>query len=157
MLDLYEELRAITRALETAQVPYALIGGIAVSIYASPRATEDVDLLILPADVARCAAALAPLGYRELSVPMTLARGRLELHRLTKLAGDDFMVLDLLLASDSALADMLARRVPVGEGENHLWLVPLDGLKQLKRLRGSPQDLADLAALGEVPGRDTQP
>jgi hypothetical protein len=116
-----------------------------------------VYLLVLPAVVSRCAGALASHGYRVLWVPMTLARGRLELHRLTKLAGDDFMVVDLLLASDADLADMLTRRVPVGEGENRLWLVPLDGLMQLKRLRGSPQDLADLAALGELPDRETEP
>ena len=35
MLDLYEELRAITSALESAGVTYALVGGLAVSIYAT--------------------------------------------------------------------------------------------------------------------------
>lgn len=149
MLDLYDELRAITRALDAAEIPYALIGGIAVSIYTTPRATEDVDLLIAPEDVSRGAVALAPLGYRELGAPMKFAEGRVEIRRLTKLAGDDFMVLDLLLASDAMLADVLARRVSSGEGDSRLWLAPMDGLRRLKRLRGSPQDLVDLAALGE--------
>ena len=59
MLDLYEELRAITAALETAQVTYALVGGLAVSIYATPRATKDIDLLLAPEDMEKLAAALA--------------------------------------------------------------------------------------------------
>lgn len=154
MLDLYDELRAIARALDGAQIPYALIGGIAVSIYATPRATEDVDLLVGPEDVPRCTAVLDSLGYRDLagSRPMVFAGGRVTIHRLTKLAGEDFMVLDLLLASDPDLRDILVRRVASGDEEHRLWLAPVDGLRYLKRIRGSPQDLADLAALGEDEG-----
>ena len=46
VLDLYAELRRIVAALDAAGVPYALAGGLAVSIYTTPRATEDIDLLM---------------------------------------------------------------------------------------------------------------
>lgn len=51
MLDLYAELRRVVEALHSADVPYALAGGLAVSIYTTPRATEDIDLLIDRADL----------------------------------------------------------------------------------------------------------
>jgi len=44
-LDLQAELRGIVQALDAAGIAYALVGGLAVSIYATPRATEDVDIL----------------------------------------------------------------------------------------------------------------
>jgi hypothetical protein len=37
VLDLYDELRALCAALDAAQIEYALVGGLAVSIYATPR------------------------------------------------------------------------------------------------------------------------
>src|SRR6266446_7493846 len=52
-LDLYDELRGIVKALNAAEIPYALVGGLAVSIYAQPRATEDVDLLLAREDLLR--------------------------------------------------------------------------------------------------------
>src|SRR5207253_1093919 len=49
MLDLYEELHAICLSLEQEQIVYAIVGGIAVSLYTAPRATKHIDLLIAPA------------------------------------------------------------------------------------------------------------
>lgn len=150
MLDLYEELRSVSSALETAGIPYALVGGLAVSIYATPRATQDIDLLLSAADLQKVAAALHPLGYEELSAPMVFAQGRLEIRRFTKLAGAQFLIIDALLPHDAALADILARRQRVSAAAP-LWIAPLDGLIALKRLRGSAQDLADIVALGGQP------
>ena len=46
MLDLSRELRDVAAALDAADVTYALAGGLAVSIYTAPRATQDIDLLL---------------------------------------------------------------------------------------------------------------
>ena len=58
-MTLFDELRGILEALESAQVPYALVGGLAVAVWGAPRATKDIDLLIrredLPAALARAA------------------------------------------------------------------------------------------------------
>ena len=136
---------------------HALVGGLAVSIHATPRATEDIDLIIRPEDLSRCAEVLGPLGYRSLSAPMRLAAGRVEIHRLTHLDEDDFVVLDLLLATDAKLLSVLDGRVEVQVEGKALWLSSWEGLCLLKRLRGSPQDLADLAALGAEPSEGQGP
>jgi hypothetical protein len=148
MLNLEEELRHVIQALEARRIAYALIGGLAVSMYTTPRATEDIDLLIGASDLDGAVHALAPLGFRRAGAPMTLAQGSVRIQRLTKIAGSDLLSLDLLLADSSALEEILRMRRRLDWGAGHLWVVSLEGLRTLKRLRASPQDLADLAALG---------
>jgi hypothetical protein len=68
MLDLFEEFRAVVGALSGARVPYAICGGIAMSIHAHPRATIDIDLLAPPDAVAMIADALSPCGLDRILV-----------------------------------------------------------------------------------------
>jgi len=149
MLDLFAELRRVIEALDAAGVPYALVGGLAVSIYATPRATEDIDLLIAPDDLPKTTAALQGIGFRSAGRPMRVAAGRLEIQRLTRIDGADLLPLDLLMPLDPELARAVSdRTAPTLEGRR-LSVIGLAGLRALKRLRGSTQDRADLEALGE--------
>jgi Uncharacterised nucleotidyltransferase len=147
-LDLHAELRGIVRALDAAGIPYALAGGLAVSIYAQPRATEDIDILVAPSDAPRVVARVASLGYRQAGTPMSVAGDRLRIQRLIKIDGTDLVPLDLLLPNDAELVALLTTPQRIEWGEDRLSLVSLEGLRTLKRLRGSAQDRADLAALG---------
>ncbi len=47
MLDLLEELRNIIARVDAAGLPYALCGGLAMAVHGNPRATVDIDLLVL--------------------------------------------------------------------------------------------------------------
>ena len=96
VLDLYAELRQIAEALDEAGITYAVVGGLAVSIYTTPRATEDIDLLVAHPDVARAAATLTAHGFRAAGRPMRLVQGRLEIQRLTKIDGADLLPVDLI-------------------------------------------------------------
>lgn len=147
-MNLEEELRAIIETLDSRGIFYAIAGGVAVSIYTTPRATEDIDLLISAADLDRALGTLEPLGFRRGGPPMTVAQGRLRIQRLTKVAGSDLLPLDLLLADSPHLLEVLRTRQHLDWEGKRLWVVSIDGLRALKRLRGSPQDLADLEALG---------
>jgi hypothetical protein len=148
MLDLTHELRGIISALEAAGAVYALVGGLAVSIYSTPRATQDIDLLLAVADVDRVTAVLRDLGFRVAGRPMTVAAGRMEIQRLIKIDGTDLLPVDLLLPLDPQLVSILTTRTEIAWEGTRLWIVTLDGLRTLKRLRGSAQDRADLEALG---------
>ena len=148
VLDLYAELRRIVEALDAAGIPYALAGGLAVSIYTTPRATEDIDLLVEAGDLRRAIETLAPLGFRPAGRPMQVAGGRLAIQRLTKIDGADLLPLDLLVPADPALAALLADRASVPVEGRQVWVVGLSALRALKRLRGSALDRADLEALG---------
>lgn len=148
VLDLTHELRGIVDALDAVGAVYALAGGLAVSIYATPRATQDIDLLLAVADVDRATVVLQPLGFRIAGRPMQVAGGRLDIQRLIKIDGTDVLPLDLLLPRDAELVDILATRTEITWEGTRLWIVTVAGLRSLKRLRGSAQDRADLEALG---------
>jgi hypothetical protein len=147
-LDLHDELRRIVKALNAAEIPYALVGGLAVSIYAQPRATEDVDLLLAREDLVRSIERLESLGFRRAGTLMSVAARRLDIQRLIKIDGRDLVPVDLLVPNDAALAALLADRDTIAWDGERLSIVSLAGLRILKRLRGSAQDVADLEALG---------
>lgn len=149
MLDLYAELRQVAAALDTAGLHYALAGGLAVSIYTTPRATEDIDLLISPADLGQAVTVLGPLGFRRAGPAMRVADGRLDIQRLIKIEGTDLLPLDLLLPHDADLMMLLHDRTSVMVEGHPLWVIGLRALRTLKRLRNSALDQADLHALGD--------
>ena len=150
-LDLQAELRGIVQALDAAGIAYALVGGLAVSIYTTPRATEDVDILLARGDLSRAVDRLARLGFRRAGAPMSVAGGRLDIQRLIKIEGTDLVPLDLRVPNDAGLASVLTDRQSVEWQEGRLSIASLAGLRALKRLRGSAQDRADLEALGPEP------
>lgn len=147
-LDLYAELRQVVRALDSAGIVYALAGGLAVAIYATPRATQDIDLLLAHEHLDPAIARLEPLGYRRAGAPMQVAGGRMAIQRLIKIAGSDLLPVDLLLSNDPELGNVLSERRTIEWEGQPISVVSATGLRRLKRLRGSAQDLADLEALG---------
>ncbi|MFN3166611.1 MAG: nucleotidyltransferase family protein [Phycisphaeraceae bacterium] len=64
-----KRLRQVSAALDTAGIPYAIVGGNAVAAWvsrvdpAATRATKDVDLLVRKADDERIAAVMSELGF----------------------------------------------------------------------------------------------
>ncbi len=147
-LDLYTELRRIVQALNEASVPYAVVGAVAVSLYAKPRATQDIDLLIPEAAWEVVRPLMANLGYTLLAFPMTVGAGRIRVHRVTKLEGGALLSVDFLVPQSPELTWLLGDRVRAATEGIDLWVIGLRGLRMLKRLRSSAQDLADLEALG---------
>lgn len=62
-MDFGRALDDAVTALDDADVPHLLIGGLASSVLGRPRATEDVDLLVKPEDADRALDALAEAGF----------------------------------------------------------------------------------------------
>ena len=150
MPNLYESFQEVVGALRAASIPFAVCGGLAMSIHARPRATIDIDLLA-PADVIpELVEALAPLGFRRREqAPTRLAQGQIVMHRLTKiLPGDpEVLVLDVIEATPAVPAAAWEGRVTREWQGQSISVVSREGLIALKRLRGSPLDHADIAAL----------
>jgi hypothetical protein len=152
VVDLLESFRAVVAALDEARVPFAVCGGLAMSIHARPRATIDIDLLAPAEAIPTLAAALEPLGFaRREREPSRLAGGAVIMHRLTRvLAGDpDVLVLDVIEVGSGASAQAWSGRETVRWEGRPMTVVSRRGLVALKRLRNSPQDRADIAALEE--------
>jgi hypothetical protein len=152
MANLFEEFRAVVRALTIGGVPYAVCGGIAMSVHAHPRATIDIDLLAPPDAVEMIVAALMPLGFaRRMARPTRLAHGAVVMHRLTKIvSGDpDVLVLDVIEARPGVTATAWQTRTTAEWEDCPVTVVSRAGLIELKRLRSSPQDIADITVLEE--------
>jgi hypothetical protein len=150
MPNLFDEFRSVVGALGGARIPYAICGGIAMSIHANPRATIDIDLLALPDAVVKIVEVLLPHGFvRRERTPTRLAGGEVVMHRLTKIVpGDpDVLALDVIEVQPGATeAAWLTRTSAEWEGRS-VTVVSRAGLIAMKRLRGSPQDIADIAVL----------
>lgn len=102
--------------------------------------------MIARGDLDRAVSALQPAGFRPAGRPMTVAGGRLEIQRLTKIDGTDLLPLDLLLPSDPTIAALLEDRTRQSLEGRPVWVVGLGALRALKRLRNSALDRADRGA-----------
>jgi hypothetical protein len=159
MLALDAELRKIVDALDRGCVSYALAGGLAVSVYTVPRATEDLDLFIARPSRQRALDALGSLGFQRAGGPSAAAGGRLEIDRLIKLDGHDVLPVDLIVPIDPTLAELFSDRTRIKWGDGEIYLAGLAGLRALCHLRGNAEDRAELETLIGAAGepRDAGP
>ncbi len=150
--DVTDRLQRVTRALEEAGVPYALVGGQAVALWvatrepAAVRTTKDVDILLHRADLpqARAAVAAAGLDYFEaMGVGMFLERSdpnpRKAVHLLW--AGEKVRPEYPLASPNVDEREILAPGLSV---------VPLAGLVRMKLMANRDQDRVHLRDLIEV-------
>ncbi|MEP7124300.1 MAG: nucleotidyl transferase AbiEii/AbiGii toxin family protein [Byssovorax sp.] len=97
--------------------PFALVGGLAVSLRAEVRFTRDVDLAIAAtddADVEQLVHTLGNVGYFPVATVEHLERHRLSTVRLASPKG---VVVDLLAASSGIEAEVVARATLINFGE----------------------------------------
>jgi hypothetical protein len=150
MLDLFDEFNKVIALLTERHIDYAVCGGLALAVYGIPRATIDIDLLILPEALNDVVQLARQLGYKKEALPMRFADKNIEIRRISKLDQDsgDMLLLDLLLVTPAILPAWKTREA-VSWAQGTLWVVSREGLIALKSLRGSGQDLEDIIRLKE--------
>ncbi len=150
MLDLYNEFRTLIRALDENKIDYALCGGLAMAVYDHARATVDIDLLILSESLDAVIPLAKKLGFDMRGLDMSFSNGTIEIRRVSKIdcASGQVLSLNLLLVTP-AIEDVWTSRIEADWEDGTLSVVSRSGLITLKQGRGSPQDLADIAALQE--------
>lgn len=137
-------LREVAAALSEAGIPWALVGGFAVSLLTEPRATQDLDLLVAPDDWDRVREALAPRGYLELSAPMDFKT--ICLRRLTKFLGEDLMIVDFLFADEETRSG-LHEPICYDIDGTPIRIAPPATIINLKLRRNSSVDQGDIEKL----------
>lgn len=147
-MDLLEELKSLTQKLDQKGIDYALCGGLAIAIYAKPRATLDIDIMVTPDVLLETEATAQELGFAMSAMPMEFKGGAVKIHRLTKIDKDsgEHLVLDLLIVTPETKKAWGDRRIIEWEG-GPLKVVSPQGLILLKSLRGSGQDQDDIEYL----------
>ena len=138
MLDLVEEFRSIVSALEAAEVPFAVCGGLAVAIHSQPRATVDVDLLLPRDQIDSCKAVVRELGYTIEAGPMVIRQDVIEMHRMSKADEEsgDLLSIDLLVVTQD-LEPVWSGRTRVGWAFGELPVVSRAGLIQMSACAGA--------------------
>jgi hypothetical protein len=148
MSTLLEEFKSITRALNDAGIDYAVCGGWAMAIHGLPRATMDIDLLVLENDLDKILRIAGNSGFDVEGLPLHFD---VEIRRVSKIdsVSKQLVTLDLLLVGDS-IADVWESRALLNWKEGSSWVVSADGLIKMKMLAGRKQDLADIEKLREA-------
>lgn len=144
------DFRDILSAFNAAHVEYLIVGAYALSAHGLPRATGDMDLWIRPAPdnaervwraLAEFGAPLERLSHADFTQADIVVQIGVSPHRIDLLTSIDGV------AFDEAWPERVA--VPIDGLE-----VPVISRRHLianKRATGRPQDLADIARLGEAP------
>jgi hypothetical protein len=148
VFDIYNELRTLTTSLERDGVEYALCGGLAMAVHGYVRATVDIDLLVLSDQLESVFEVAKRLGYDLKSSPMEFADGKMIIYRVTKAfpGSEDYLSVDLILVTDE-IKSVWESREKVKLEHGFLTVVSRRGLIELKQLRGSKQDMADIDRL----------
>ncbi|MBM4315649.1 MAG: hypothetical protein FJ122_17275, partial [Deltaproteobacteria bacterium] len=145
----------LTLKLDQKGIDYALCGGLAIAVYAKPRATLDIDIMVAPDFLSETKAAAQELGFAMSAMPMEFKGGAVKIHRLTKIDNDsgEHLLLDLLIVTPGTSKAWDERRVIEWEG-GALKVVSPQGLILLKSLRGSGQDQDDIEYLRSLEDED---
>jgi hypothetical protein len=148
MAAIYDEFIKFVRVLNADGVDYAVCGGWALTIHGFPRATFDIDLLILADDLDRIWSLARGLGYDIAGSPMSFKNGTVEIRRISKIDPDtkELITVDFLLVTAELKAIWEDREVMETEDAN-VSIVSLDGLIALKTISGRTKDLLDLETI----------
>ena len=153
----------IFQILNTAEVRYVVVGGLATVLHGYARLTADVDLAVdlAPEEATKMIRALVAKGFRpqvpvlpeEFANPMVREIWLREKHmRAFSLVDptNPMRVVDLLLKPEVPFEELLARSQEVMLNRTKVRIALIDDLIALKRHAGRPQDLADIEQLETI-------
>ena len=150
-MDLFEELTKLISRLKEEKISFALCGGLAMAVYAFPRATLDIDIMIESDVLARAKEIVGELGFTIDTGLMRFKNGKIKIYRLGKISpeSEDELILDLLLITP-LIADAWKSRKEVAWQGGTIPIVSPEGLIAMKTIRGSGQDKDDINHLKEL-------
>ena len=152
MTRLRDALVRLESDLRELRVPWAQVGGLAVSVRAEPRSTRDIDLVVAVAgdrEAERIVRALAARGYAVDEVLEQTDLDRLATVRLLA-PGEGELVVDLLFASSGIEPEIVEAAEPLEVLPDLIVpMIRLPHLLALKVLAARDQDLVDAQALLE--------
>jgi Nucleotidyltransferase of unknown function (DUF6036) len=155
VMDILDELKNLINKLNEERIEYALCGGLAMAIYALPRATLDIDLLIEASALETTTGAVYDLGFTVKAAPMEFHGEKVHIHRISKIEPDtgEVLVLDLLIVTPE-IAEAWESRTKVAWEHGTIDVVSPEGLILLKSFRKSGQDRDDIEFLRSIINED---
>ena len=154
-MNLLDVLKDIINTLNEQRIEYALCGGLAMAVYALPRATLDIDIMIEADSLDRTKQAVYDLGFIQDAMPMEFQGGKVLIHRISKIdsSSGEVLFLDMLIVTPETRQAWESRLSVEWEGST-LNVISPEGLILLKSLRGSGQDQDDIQYLRSITDED---
>ena len=154
-MDLLDELKKLIARLDNEGIEYALCGGLAMAVYALPRATLDIDIMIDASALDRTRRAVHELGFTLSALPMQFHDGKIHIRRVSKIEHDtgETLSLGLIIVTPEIRRAWESRAKVEWEG-GALSVVSPEGLILLKSFRRSGQDQDDIQYLRSILDED---
>jgi hypothetical protein len=154
-MELFEEFSKLVSEFKKENIEYALCGGLAMAVYAFPRATLDIDILIEPQTLEKAKSIAKRLGFTFDAGLMKFSSGAVQIYRLTKVGSEsnDTLALDMLLLTPE-IKEVWETKQTLTWDQGDLPVVSPKGLINLKSLRLSGQDQDDIRHLESILDED---
>lgn len=162
------DIERVLEVLNSAEVRYLVVGGVAVVLHGHLRTTADLDLVVqLERDnILKAMRALAGLGYRprapvaaEAFADEDLRESWVREKGLTVFSlwssRAPTLEVALFVREPFGFADVYARALKVPLEKTFAWVISLPDLIALKNQTRRPQDLEDIQALEALESEDT--
>lgn len=147
-MELFSEFSKLVAELKKDNIEYALCGELAMAVYAFPRATLGIAIVIEPEALEKTKSVAKRLGFNIDVGMMSRSDDVIQIYRLTKLSPEDNepLMLDLLLLT-SEIKDVWESKQVLAWDGGDIPVVSPEGLIRLKSLRLSGQDEDDIKNL----------
>ena len=144
--DFFQILRTLITSFPTATPPYCLIGALALSAWGQPRATKDIDLLILLSESSQeeLLKALASHGFLKDETWST--HNSMLTGTMVRLQFGDVPI-DIFSPRDAQEEEALNRRRMIEVDGLSLWTISPEDLVLMKLKAGRPYDFGDVATV----------
>ena len=154
-MELFEEFSQLVKEFKKEKIEYALCGGLAMAVYAFPRATLDIDILIEPKTLEKAKNIAKTLGFAFDAGLMKFSGDAIQIYRLTKIVpgSSDVLMLDMLLLTPE-LKEVWETKEILTWDQGDLPVVSPAGLIKLKSMRMSGQDQDDIKNLKSIIDED---
>ena len=147
-MDLIEELSKLVSKLKQERIEFALCGGLAMAVYAFPRATMDIDIMIEQNSLVKVKRFAGELGFSFDSGVIEFQKDAIKIQRLVKTnpKSEEELVLDLLIVTDK-IQDVWQTRKEISWENGTIPVISPEGLIKLKTMRNKGQDKDDIEHL----------
>ncbi len=146
-MNVFEEFPKIISAFEDEDLRYALVGGVAMAFHDEPRFTKDIDILLLPEDIAKLEKILSLNGYVESTTPWTFKNVDITLHRFLKIEEKEHLQLDVLTANEKRSKQIIKNALEAESEQGIVRVATKKDLIWMKKQRDSDQDKVDIKKL----------
>jgi hypothetical protein len=159
--NLIDELEALVEAFDREGIEYAICGALALGYHGVVRATDDIDVLVSPAQLADAIRVARSVGFDVPARKMTFglkAGVPRDIQRVSKIdsANGNLLTLDLLVVAPD-LEEVWKTRIHIEPvPSKRLVVVSRDGLATMKKIAGRDQDLIDLRNLERAGASDDE-